>query len=385
MAGCLRAALLLLLLLVSLNFRGHERGETSKVSGQLQPAPSPPLPPPGSVSVAGGNRCVDAAEACTADARCQRLRTEYVARCLGQAAPRSCHRARCHRALRRFFSRGAPALTHALLFCPCASPACAERRRQTFVPACAFYGPGAVRPSCLETLDACAQSRVCRPRLLVFQASCLQVPSAPDGCLRDRGPRCLRAYAGLMGTAITPNYLDNSSARVEPWCDCRASGNRREECEAFRGLFTKNQCLDGAIQAFGSRWSGILQVQLDSHWDPGHNLLQFILNTGNGTPNSINDCALKLTLFLCHLSPGSWKIRMCCTWCALLSYVSSDGPRTSPGSVSSLTDTKMNQLSNPSDSVETPDSSELCPSLKNHFLEIPGGVQSAAKVTAAQD
>ncbi|XP_010609355.1 GDNF family receptor alpha-4 [Fukomys damarensis] len=149
MAGCLRPVLLLLLQL-------------------------------GSVSSAGENRCVDAAEACTADTRCQRLRTEYVALCLGR----------------------------------------------------------------------------------------------PGGGLRDQGPRCLRAYAGLVGTAITPNYLDNASARVAPWCDCRASGNRREECEAFRDLFTRNQCLDGAIQAFESRWSGILQVQLDSQQEPGHSLLQ---------------------------------------------------------------------------------------------------------------
>ncbi|XP_063104837.1 GDNF family receptor alpha-4 isoform X3 [Cavia porcellus] len=244
MAGCLGSVLLLLLLLL------------------------------GSASDAGGNRCVDAAEACTADARCQRLRTEYVARCLARAAPRSCPRARCHRALRRFFTRGPPALTHALLFCPCAGPACAERRRQTFVPACAFYGPGTVRPPCLEPLDACVQSRVCRPRLLAFQASCAPVPSTPDGCQRDQGLRCLRAYAGLVGTAVTPNYVDNASARVAPWCDCRASGNRREECEAFRGLFTRNQCLDGAIGTFDSRWSGLLQVQLDPHQDPGYNLLQ---------------------------------------------------------------------------------------------------------------
>lgn len=45
------------------------------------------------------------------------------------------------------------------------------------------------------------------------------------------------------GTAVTPNYVDNASARVAPWCDCGASGNRREECEAFRGLFTRNRCL----------------------------------------------------------------------------------------------------------------------------------------------
>ncbi|KAM5219564.1 GDNF family receptor alpha-4 [Hipposideros larvatus] len=207
-----------------------------------------PVPSPGSPSLASQNRCVDAAEACTADARCQRLRTEYVAQCLGPAPPGGCHRARCRRALRRFFARGPPAITHALLFCPCGSPECAERRRQTFVPACAFSGPGPAPPSCLAPLDACEHSRVCRPRLLAFQAFCSPAPSAPDGCPPDQAPSCLRAYAGLVGTAVTPNYLNNASARVAPWCDCGVSGNRQEECEAFRGLFTRNRCLGTCAQ-----------------------------------------------------------------------------------------------------------------------------------------
>ncbi|XP_069352272.1 GDNF family receptor alpha-4 [Eulemur rufifrons] len=228
----------------------------------------------GSASPTGENRCVDAAEACTADARCQRLRTEYVAQCLDRATPGDCPRARCRRTLRRFFARVPPALTHALLFCPCSGPACAERRRQTFVPACAFRGSGPAPPSCLQPLDACERSRVCRPRLLAFQASCAPAPGVPDGCPRDQGPRCLRAYAGLVGTAVTPNYVDNTSARVAPWCDCGASGNRREECEAFRGLFTRNPCLDGAIQAFDSGWPPILQDQLEPQPVPEHSLLQ---------------------------------------------------------------------------------------------------------------
>uniref|UniRef100_A0A5G2QY14 GDNF family receptor alpha 4 n=1 Tax=Sus scrofa TaxID=9823 RepID=A0A5G2QY14_PIG len=219
-----------------------------------------PAAPPGSPSSAARNRCVDAAEACTADTRCRRLRTAYVAQCLGPASPGSCPRARCRRALRRFFARGPPPLTHALLFCPCGGPACAERRRQTFVPSCAFSGPGAAPPSCLASLEACERSRVCRPRLLAFQASCGPAPS------------CLSAYAGLVGTAVTPNYVDNASARVAPWCDCGASGNRREECEAFRGLFTRNRCLDGAIQAFDG-WPPILH-DLDPHQDSEHSLLQ---------------------------------------------------------------------------------------------------------------
>lgn len=101
--------------------------------------------------------------------------------------------------------------------------------------------------------------------------------SNPDGCARDQAAPCQRAFAGLVGgygyaepgpapartgkrlrgvaravlirpgvpagTAVTPHYVDNASARVAPWCDCRATGNRREECEAFRGLFTRNPCL----------------------------------------------------------------------------------------------------------------------------------------------
>lgn len=67
------------------------------------------------------------------------------------------------------------------------------------------------------------------------------------------GPRCLRVYAGLIGTVVTPNYLDNVSARVAPWCGCAASGNRREECEAFRKLFTRNPCLgEGAWRSRGT-------------------------------------------------------------------------------------------------------------------------------------
>uniref|UniRef100_A0A8C6R6W5 GDNF/GAS1 domain-containing protein n=1 Tax=Nannospalax galili TaxID=1026970 RepID=A0A8C6R6W5_NANGA len=196
-----------------------------------------------SASSAGGNRCVAAAEACTADAQCRQLRTEYVARCLVGAAPGDCVRSRCRRALRRFFARGPAALTHPLLFCSCADPACAERRRQTFVPACAFASPGRAPPSCLAPLERCERSPLCRPRLLAFQAACAPAPGSGNSCPQDRGRLCLHAYARLVGTAVTPNYVDNASARVAPWCDCGASGNRHEECEAFRGLFIRNSCL----------------------------------------------------------------------------------------------------------------------------------------------
>ncbi|EPQ12995.1 Disintegrin and metalloproteinase domain-containing protein 33 [Myotis brandtii] len=78
----------------------------------------------------------------------------------------------------------------------------------------------------------------------------------------------------VICTAVTPNYVDNGSARVAPWCDCGASGNRREECEAFRELFTGNRCLDGAIQAFDSWQPPVLQAHPDSSQDLEHSLLQ---------------------------------------------------------------------------------------------------------------
>lgn len=39
------------------------------------------------------------------------------------------------------------------------------------------------------------------------------------------------------------------SARVAPWCGCGDSGNRLEECEAFRKLFTRNPCLGEGLES----------------------------------------------------------------------------------------------------------------------------------------
>ncbi|XP_051822703.1 GDNF family receptor alpha-4-like [Antechinus flavipes] len=228
-----------------------------------------------------GNRCLDAAKACNVDGLCQRLRADYAALCL-RAGARGCPRARCHRALRRFFDRVRPALSHALLFCPCGpgDAACAERRRQTIVPACS-HGPGprpaaraapaAAQPNCLAPLDACRRGYVCRSRLAEFQAACRPSLLTSSGCIHEDSPSCLWAYTGIVGiercchggqaaffllfpgTPITPNYVDNVSTAVAPWCSCRSSGNRLEECETFLGLFVENPCLQNAILAFGNQ------------------------------------------------------------------------------------------------------------------------------------
>ncbi|POI32175.1 hypothetical protein CIB84_004073 [Bambusicola thoracicus] len=159
------------------------------------------------------NRCLDAAKACNVDEMCQRLRTEYVSFCIRRLARAdTCNRSKCHKALRKFFDRVPPEYTHELLFCPCEDTACAERRRQTIVPACSYESKE--KPNCLAPLDSCRENYVCSP--------------------------------------ITPNYIDNSTSSIAPWCTCNASGNRQEECESFLHLFTDNICLQNAIQAFGN-------------------------------------------------------------------------------------------------------------------------------------
>ncbi|KAG8147642.1 hypothetical protein E2320_014146, partial [Naja naja] len=154
------------------------------------------------------NRCLDAAKACNVDALCQRLRTEYVSSCI-RRGPRAdpCNRSKCHKALRKFFDRVPPEYTHELLFCPCVDTACAERRRQTIVN--------------------------CQPSGLL----------SGTGCQKENYAACLLAYTGIIGSTITPNYIDNSTANIAPWCTCNASGNRQEECERFLHLFTDNLCL----------------------------------------------------------------------------------------------------------------------------------------------
>lgn len=68
------------------------------------------------------------------------------------------------------------------------------------------------------------------------------------------------------GTVVTPNYLDNVSARVAPWCGCEASGNRREECEAFRKLFTRNPCLGEGPGDPGEPRMSVAQSKLPGPW-----------------------------------------------------------------------------------------------------------------------
>uniref|UniRef100_A0A4W5MDC1 GDNF family receptor alpha-2 n=1 Tax=Hucho hucho TaxID=62062 RepID=A0A4W5MDC1_9TELE len=202
------------------------------------------------------NPCLDAAKACNLNETCKRQRSNYIAICNkppqpSQANQEPCSRKRCHKALRQFFERVSWELSYPLLFCSCPDQACAERRRQTIVPACSHQEKH--RPSCLELRRNCRSDALCRSRLADFHTTCQMTGHSINSCPHDNYHGCLMAYVGLIGSDVTPNYMDSSpsNSTISPWCSCRGTSNQEQECDAFLRDFTHNTCLKNSIQAFG--------------------------------------------------------------------------------------------------------------------------------------
>uniref|UniRef100_A0A671Y0G3 GDNF family receptor alpha 2 n=1 Tax=Sparus aurata TaxID=8175 RepID=A0A671Y0G3_SPAAU len=193
------------------------------------------------------NPCLDAAKACNLNGSCKRQRSAYIATCSKEDPNKgeTCSKKRCHKALRLFLDRVPPEFSHRLLFCPCQSEGCAERRRQTIVPDCSYKDKE--KPNCLELRKVCRQDSLCRSRLADYLVNCWVTPHAVSTCPnQDNHQACLASYARLIGTEMTPNYVDSSFSNwtISPWCTCKGSGNQEEECLNFLRYFTDNTCLN---------------------------------------------------------------------------------------------------------------------------------------------
>ncbi|CAL8278787.1 unnamed protein product [Merluccius merluccius] len=210
------------------------------------------------------NPCLDAAKACNLNDTCKRQRSAYIAICTKATPPQlslsnqePCSRKRCQKALRQFFERVSWEFSYPLLFCSCRDQACAERRRQTIVPACSHQERH--KPTCTEVRRTCRSDALCRSRLADFHMNCQVTPHTVTGCPHDNYHGCLMAYVGLIGSDVTPNYSDNSPANItiSLWCTCRGTGNQERDCDAFHRDFTHNSCLRNAIHAFGYGAEGV--------------------------------------------------------------------------------------------------------------------------------
>ncbi|XP_074865438.1 GDNF family receptor alpha-3 [Carettochelys insculpta] len=192
------------------------------------------------------NPCLRATHVCSLNKKCVRLRTYYASICTKRAeSGDTCDQHKCHQGLRHFFEKVPEGFTKRLLFCPCQDELCGERRRKTIVPECSFQH--SIKPNCLLLLDSCLKDHICKSRLADFQQNCQPAGMSPDGCSQHSHAACLQAYMGMIGTAMTPNYVGNSSTEVSLWCTCENSGNQQEECDQIRSMFLSNKCLKNTI------------------------------------------------------------------------------------------------------------------------------------------
>lgn len=206
-----------------------------------------------SVSLDGQNQCLKAAQDCGLFEKCGALRSEYVLACTKRITGADhCNRQKCHRALRRFLERVPDEYSLGLLFCPCTDTLCGERRRKTIVPSCSYQERDALQPNCLHLQSYCQRDELCKSRLADFKHNCQPLGLSPSGCMRENSAACLKSYAGLIGTYMTPNYVTNGSTAVSLWCDCDSSGNHWQDCLRIQQLFTKNPCLSNSIISMGS-------------------------------------------------------------------------------------------------------------------------------------
>ncbi|XP_030058517.1 GDNF family receptor alpha-1 [Microcaecilia unicolor] len=200
--------------------------------------------------ISKGNNCLDAAKACNLNDTCKKYRSAYITPCTSSMSNEVCNKKKCHKALRQFFDKVPPKHSYGMLFCSCWDVACSERRRQTIVPVCSYDDKE--RPNCLFLQGFCKTNYICRSRLADFLTNCQPEPRSVSGCLKENYADCLLAYSGLIGTVMTPNYIESHSLRVAPWCECTNSGNDIEECQKFLNFFKENICLRNSIQAFGN-------------------------------------------------------------------------------------------------------------------------------------
>ncbi|XP_077121660.1 GDNF family receptor alpha-3 isoform X2 [Ranitomeya variabilis] len=192
------------------------------------------------------NTCLHEAAICSSIEKCTQLKNEYVIACSVSKAVGFCDRRKCHNHLRNFLKKLPMEFTKRLLFCPCKQNAnCGERRRKTIVPKCSFEDRE--KKNCLELYDSCMSDNLCRSRLLDYQKHCHLFEKKNENCSVEQYDPCIKSYIRLIGTAVTPNFINNSSMDTSLWCTCEGSGNELEECNVFLGMFTSNRCLQKAI------------------------------------------------------------------------------------------------------------------------------------------
>ncbi|XP_018424730.1 PREDICTED: GDNF family receptor alpha-2-like [Nanorana parkeri] len=188
------------------------------------------------------NGCLKEANICSSNRKCFKLRSDY-----GMHCARSCDRHKCHHYLREFFKKVPMEFTKRLLFCECNQESnCAERRRQNIVPKCSFEEK--VKKNCLELRDTCLSNNLCKSRFLDYLKHCQLLNKKTGSCPQENHSQCIQSYMRMIGTVMTPNFINNSTMEISLWCTCEGSGDQEDDCKNILSMFTSNKCLKSAIK-----------------------------------------------------------------------------------------------------------------------------------------
>ncbi|KAM5171278.1 GDNF family receptor alpha-3 [Mantella aurantiaca] len=191
------------------------------------------------------NGCLKEANICSSSKRCSKNRNDYVMHCAMMYLNGSCDQHKCHHYLREFFKKVPIEFTKRLLFCHCNQESnCAERRRQNIVPKCSFEKN--VKKNCLDLRDTCLSNNLCKSRFLDYQKHC-QLFNKKNSCPKENHSQCIQAYIRMIGTVMTPNFINNSTMVTSLWCNCEGSGDQEDDCKNILSMFTSNKCLKSAI------------------------------------------------------------------------------------------------------------------------------------------
>ncbi|XP_068133108.1 GDNF family receptor alpha-3 [Hyperolius riggenbachi] len=192
------------------------------------------------------NACLREANICSSYEKCDKHKSDYAGNCGNPFS--SCSRHKCHYHLRQFFKKVPVEFTKRFLFCPCNQDSyCAERRRQNIVPKCSFEEKH--KRSCLELHDACINDNLCKSRLLDYRKHCFLSDKTTEGCPAESHSPCIQSYMGMIGTVMTPNFINNMSMDISLWCTCEGSANEEERCKDILAMFTSNKCLKRALSS----------------------------------------------------------------------------------------------------------------------------------------
>ncbi|XP_077328473.1 GDNF family receptor alpha-3 isoform X2 [Lithobates pipiens] len=190
------------------------------------------------------NNCLKEANICSSNVRCSKYRSDYAMHCASMDPNDSCDQQKCHHYLREFFKKVPMEFTKRILFCQCNQESnCAERRRKNIVPECSFEEK--VKKNCLELRDTCLRNTLCKSRFLDYQKQCQL--NKKGRCLQENHNQCIQSYIRMIGTVMTPNFINNSTMETSLWCNCEGSGDQEDDCKNILSMFTCNKCLKSAI------------------------------------------------------------------------------------------------------------------------------------------